>query len=251
MKRPVIGIVMDQRTMDNHITYLVLAKYVTAVTKFSQITPILLPPIVAAGLIQNWLGLIDGLFLTGSPSDIHPSRYGDEIKNPQSFFDENRDETSLGLIKGAIKLGIPVLGICRGFQEINVALGGTLHQSIHRNPNYMDHRESHSDDLNVLYDYRHSVTAEPGGRLIKIVKQDKWQVNSLHDQGIDLLAPDLQVEARAEDGLIEAISLKDTDKFVVAAQWHFEWGTASNECSTRIFKAFGNACTHYQSGKKI
>lgn len=245
MKQPIVGIVIDERIMDRHPTYLVLAKYIEPLVKFAKVVPILIPPISDQEIVDNYLTLIDGLLLTGSPSDIHPSRYGHEIKNPDSFFDKNRDETSVALIRGCIKSGIPVLGICRGFQEINVALGGTLHQSIHRTPDYIDHREKKGADLDIQYGKRHNVTVEPDGRLITITNQKKWLVNSLHDQGIDLLAPDLQVEARADDGLIEAVSLKDKDKFVFGAQWHFEWKTYSDPCSLAIFNAFGQACKKY------
>jgi len=247
MKQPIVGIVVDERLIDRHTTYLVLAKYVNSLIKFAKVTPILIPPLGEYGLIEEYLEMIDGLLLTGSPSDVHPSCYGHEIKNPDSFFDKNRDETSLSLINGAIKHGIPILGICRGFQEINVALGGTLHQSVHRIPDYMDHRDVESDNLDVLYGKRHNVTADSNGRLIKIVKQIKWAVNSLHDQGIDSLAPSLQIEARADDGLIEAVSLKNEDKFVLGAQWHFEWEPHLDQCSLAIFKAFGDACTQYKN----
>jgi len=247
MKQPIVGIVVDERIIDRHTTYLVLAKYVSALITFANVTPILIPPLGEYGLIDEYLEMIDGLLLTGSPSDIHPSYYGHEIKNPDSFFDKNRDETSLSLIKGAVKRGIPILGICRGFQEINVALGGTLHQSVHRIPDYMDHRDIESDNLDMLYGKRHGVTTEPNGRLIKIVGHSKWSVNSLHDQGIDLLAPDLQVEARADDGLIEAVSLKDESKFVLGAQWHFEWKPHLDQSSLAIFRAFGDACAQYKN----
>lgn len=247
MNQPIVGIVIDERLIDKHPTYLVLAKYIEPLIKFARTTPILIPPICKASIIENYLSLIDGLLLTGSPSDIHPSNYGHEIKNPDSFFDNNRDETSFSLIRGAIRLGLPVLGICRGFQEINVALGGTLHQSIHRTPQYMDHREKKGESIDVQYGKQHSVTADPNGKLIKIVNRERWDVNSLHDQGIDILAPDLQIEARADDGLIEAVSLKSEDKFVLGAQWHFEWKTHSDPNSLAIFNAFGAACKKYKN----
>lgn len=250
MKNPVVGVMVDERIRDRHPTYIVLAKYIQSLIKFAGVTPILIPPVASHELIQEHLQLVDGILLTGSPSDVHPSNYGHEIKNPDSFFDKNRDETSLNLIRNAVVDGIPVLGICRGFQEINVALGGTLHQSIHRTPNYMDHREVVSEDLSISYGKRHSIILEPQGKLMKLLNHEKWMVNSLHDQGIDSLADSLRAEARAEDGLIEAVSLKDEAKFVFAAQWHFEWEPQTDQCSLAIFKAFGDACKQYRYGKK-
>lgn len=247
MRQPIVGIVADERIIGIYTTYLVRAKYADSLIKFSNVTPILVPPINEHGLIDRYLESMDGILLTGSPSDIHPSRYGHEIKNPDSFFDNNRDEMSLTLIKRAVELGMPVLGVCRGFQEINVALGGTLHQSVHNMPNYLDHSDVESDDMEVLFDKRHSVIADPEGRLIKLIGQDTWKVNSLHHQGVDSLAPCLKVEARAEDGLIEAISLKDEGKFVFGAQWHFEWQPHLDKCSLAIFKSFGDACVKYKS----
>ncbi|MCC2644903.1 MAG: gamma-glutamyl-gamma-aminobutyrate hydrolase family protein [Burkholderiales bacterium] len=249
MTQPIVGIVADERIIGLYTTYLVRAKYAESLIKFSKVTPVIIPPISEYNLINEYLEMIDGLLLTGSPSDIHPSRYGHEIKNFDSFFDKNRDETSLSMIQGAVERGMPVLGICRGFQEINVALGGTLHQSVHCIPNFLDHRDVESDDLEVLFGKRHSVKANPDGRLINMANQETWEVNSLHHQGIDLLAPVLQAEAIADDGLIEAISLKNDSKFVFGAQWHFEWQTALDQVSLAIFKAFSDACIVYKKSK--
>jgi putative glutamine amidotransferase len=243
---PIVGIVINERIVADTPTYTLATKYVTPVVDFVNAIPVLLPPVTKHDLFGEWLSLLDGLLLTGSTSDIHPERYGEDIKNPKSVFDETRDETSLSLVAGALRLGLPILGICRGFQEINVALGGSLHQSIHQTPNFLDHREVISDDKDVSYGHRHGVTAVPGGKLLKIVNTPNWKVNSLHDQGVDRLADALQAEAYSEDGLIEAFSLKGKDQFLIATQWHIEWKPENDQCSADILRAFGQACTEYQ-----
>jgi putative glutamine amidotransferase len=249
MDKPLVGIVMNERMVEDAPTYTLATKYVKPVVEFVNGIPILLPPAAHHPSINEWLKLLDGLLLTGSHSDIHPERYGETIKNPDSFFDVNRDETSLNLIRGAIAIGLPVLGICRGFQEINVALGGTLHQSVHRTPNFLDHREVVHEDKDVSYAHRHKVTAIPEGKLSKIVNKSEWQVNSLHDQGVHRLSDKLQAEAYAPDGLIEAFSLKNKEQFLLATQWHIEWKPHLDECSANILRAFGHACASYRANK--
>lgn len=245
--RLVIGIPMDEKQLEGSPSYVIMGKYVKAVLEVVGAVPILLPPLAAQSPYQEWLSMIDGLVLSGSASDIHPKRYGDTIKNPKSFFDENRDETNFHLIHEAKNMGMPILGICRGFQEINVALGGTLHQSIHQTEKLMDHREIESDDPDISYGENHKITAVVGGVLNKITNKEEWQVNSLHDQGIDRLATPLQAEAYAEDGLVEAFSLKDKSSFILATQWHIEWKAHADPCSQKILKAFANACIEYST----
>lgn len=246
---PVIGIIMNQRVLEGMPTYILATKYVKPIIDLAKATPVLLPPLGTKAPFDGWLSILDGLLLTGSPSDVHPMRYGHVIKNPDSYFDEDRDETVLNLINAALNIGMPLLGICRGFQEINVALGGSLHQSIHRHGDYTDHREVKSADLKESYGIRHGVTLVPEGKLMQLINQPTWQVNSLHDQGVDRLAAGLQIEAYAEDGLIEAFSLKDPKQFMLATQWHIEWNAALDKCSSAILQAFGLACTKYKAQK--
>lgn len=241
---------MNERDIEDTITYTLAAKYVHPIIDQAGAIPILLPPLAGKAPLDQWMSFLDGLVLTGSYSDIHPTRYGEDIKNPKSHFDENRDETTIRLIHAAIAAKIPVLGICRGFQEINVALGGSLLQSIHVTPSYMDHREVKGGDDDLSYALRHNVKAAPDGQLINIVGKSEWKVNSLHDQGIDRLADGLKPEAYADDGLIEAFSLKNSDQFMLATQWHIEWQPEKDPNSTAIIKAFGRACAEYKSKTK-
>ena len=160
---------------------------------------------------------------------------------PGTLHDPHRDATTLSLIPRAIGAGVPVFGVCRGFQEMNVALGGTLHQRVHEVAGFDDHREDKEEPLDVQYGPAHEVNLEPGGLLMKIAGQDRITVNSLHWQGVDRLAPDLAVEARAPDGLVEAFRVKSAPGFALAVQWHPEWKVTTNPFSMALFAEFGRA----------
>ena len=158
---------------------------------------------------RRWLRLgfdelltrLDGLVFTGSPSNVEPHLYQGPPSEPGTLHDPARDATTLPLIRKAVGAGVPVLGICRGFQEMNVAFGGTLHQKLHEVPGHLDHRDDTSQPLEVQYGPAHEVTLEPGGVLRSLSATDRIRVNSLHNQGIDRLGGDLAVEARAPDGV--------------------------------------------------
>jgi putative glutamine amidotransferase len=185
--------------------------------------------------------------LTGSASNVQAILYGQEVLNLELPQDAARDATTLPLIRAAIKRGIPLLAICRGFQELNVALGGTLHQAVQEVPGMMDHRDSPLDPLEKQYGPAHRVHIAPGGKLARILGgAAEIMVNSLHGQGVDRLAPGLVAEATADDGLVEACSVSTAPGFTLAVQWHPEWQLAANRDSMKIFKAFGQACRTYQ-----
>ena len=184
---------------------------------------------------------LDGILFTGSPSNVEPHHYEGTPSEPGTLHDPERDATTLPLIRKAVHAGIPVLGVCRGFQEMNVAFGGTLHQKVHQVPGYDDHRDDTSLPLDVQYGPAHDVILEPGGLLRAMAGSDRVQVNSLHSQGIDQLAPGLVVEARATDGLIEAFHVRNAPRFAVAVQWHPEWKAMTNPFSRALFAAFGAA----------
>jgi putative glutamine amidotransferase len=155
--------------------------------------------------------------------------------------DPHRDATTLSLIPRAVASGVPVLGVCRGFQEMNVAMGGTLHQRVHEVGGFDDHREDKEQPLEAQYAPAHEVVLEPGGLLLSLAGQDRIEVNSLHWQGVDRLAPDLAVEARAPDGLVEAFRVKSAPAFALAVQWHPEWQVMQNPFSQALFAEFGKA----------
>jgi len=213
------------------------ARYAVAVMGGVDGLPIMIPPVGGAQLAV--LDLIDGLLVPGSPSNVHPLHYdGGESETPDKH-DHERDSTTLPLIRAAIERGIPVLAICRGIQELNVALGGSLIQRVHERSNRLDHRGG-PGSLDQKYGPKHAI--ETSGLLRRIVGHGSIVVNSLHGQAIDCLAPSLVVNALAEDGTIEAVSAPDAPGFVLGLQWHPEWRFAEIPASVAIFRAFGDAC---------
>lgn len=239
---PLIGIPADRRLLGKHYFHLVGEKYIEAVAAGAQALPLLVPALGDSLDPADVLDACDGLLLTGSASNVEPHRYGGPASEPGTLHDPNRDATTLPLISRAIAAGLPVLAICRGFQEMNVAYGGTLCQRLHEVAGYRDHREDETAALEVQYGPAHDVTLEPGGLLRRIAGTDRLRVNSLHWQGIETLGRDLLVEARAPDGVIEAIRVRGAAEFAVGVQWHPEWQFAQNSFSSALFTAFGAAC---------
>jgi putative glutamine amidotransferase len=238
---PLIGIPADRRLCGKHYFHMAGEKYIEAVAAGAHAVPVLIPALGSEIDLPSLLDACDGLLLTGSASNVEPHHYGGPASEPGTLHDPNRDATTLPLIPRAIAAGLPVLAICRGFQEMNVAYGGTLHQRLHEIPGYLDHREDESTPLDVQYGPAHEVLLEPGGTLLKIAGQDCLQVNSLHWQGIQTLGKDLAVEARAPDGVIEAFRVADAPNFALSVQWHPEWQFATNSFSRALFAAFGEA----------
>lgn len=242
---PRVAVTTDLKQLGGHPTYAVAQKYVDPLLPLSGVLPWLLPSLGKDMPLEAVLDDVDGLTFTGSPSNIEPHHYGHELSNPASPADPARDATTLPLIRAAIARGIPVFGICRGFQEINVALGGTLLQEVHNTEGFDDHREDEALDAAGQYGPAHLVHAVEGGALATIVGTSSWQVNSLHGQGIQTLAPDLLAQAHAPDGLIEAYTHRTAPGFLLAVQWHPEWQAAQNPVSRAMYAAFGNACRQY------
>jgi putative glutamine amidotransferase len=238
---PVVGITCDRRMLGKHPFHVAGEKYIAAVRGGSDALPLLLPvldPPLAAGDI---LDAVDGLLFTGSPSNVHPDRYKGTAPRDGTLFDLHRDATALPLLETAIARGKPVLCICRGFQELNVAFGGTLHQHVHEVAGRSDHRENPDAPLSEQYGPAHVIAIVEGGILAGLVPERRFDVNSLHSQGIDRLAAALRVEAVAPDGQIEAVSMPAARGFVLGVQWHPEWVYAENDLSRAIFSAFGSA----------
>jgi putative glutamine amidotransferase len=241
---PIVGIPACARmVVRGQLLHDTPARYAAAVLGGAGAVPILIPPMGEASL--GVLDRLDGLLLSGSPSNVHPSHYdGGESVTPEHH-DLERDATTLRLIPEALARGIPILAICRGIQELNVALGGTLFQTVHEVPERMDHRPG-PGTLEEKYAPRHLVFLT--GRLADIVGSTKILVNSLHGQAIDMPAPELVVEALAPDNTIEAVRVERARGFALGVQWHPEWGYADDSASLAIFRAFGDACVSYRAG---
>jgi putative glutamine amidotransferase len=248
-RKPLIGITADRRLMGKHVSHLVGEKYICAVADGAGAIPVLVPALGDSLDRDALLQACDGLLLTGSESNVEPHHYGGPASVPGTLHDPNRDATTLPLIPRAVAAGLPVLAICRGFQEMNVAYGGSLWQRVHEVPGHFDHREDETTELEVQYGPAHEVRLEPGGQLAAIGGTATLRVNSLHWQGIQRLASGLEIEARAPDGLIEAFRVREAGNFALGLQWHPEWRFAENPFSRALFAAFGAACRRRASDR--
>src|SRR5579864_741966 len=190
--RPLIGIPADRRMVGKHPFHMVGEKYARAVMVASGAAPLLIPALAEELRFEELLERLDGLLFTGSPSNVEPHRYQGEPSAPGTLHDPARDATTLPLIRKAVAGGVPVFGICRGFQEMNVAFGGTLHQKLHEVPGNLDHRDDESQPLDVQYAPAHEVLLEPGGQLQEISGRNRLKVNSLHSQGVERLGDELE-----------------------------------------------------------
>jgi putative glutamine amidotransferase len=217
-------------------------KYIRAVVDGADCLPLLIPSLEPAIDLRATLHELDGLLLTGAYSNIEPHHYSDEPSFEGNLHDPVRDANTLNILPLAIAMKVPVLAVCRGLQEVNVALGGTLHQKVHETPGFHDHREDKDAPLDVQYGPAHEIDLTPGGILHGIAGRAVVTINSLHGQGINKLAPGCVVEARARDGLIEAIRLDAPEPFLLAVQWHPEWKVRENPFYLGIFQAFAAAC---------
>jgi putative glutamine amidotransferase len=243
--RPLVGVVSDRRIIEPHPFHVVGEKYSQALADAAGVYPVGLPSFAYGFDVLEVLDRLDGLLLTGSPSNVAPHRYHGEASDADTQHDLARDDASFALIPAALRAGLPLFGICRGCQELNVALGGSLHQAVHQLPGYAVHHEDTRQPLAVQYGPAHTVKFTPDGLLARITGATGAMVNSVHHQGIDTLAPGLDVEAVAPDGLVEAVAVRDAAGFALGVQWHPEWQTLDDEISTAIFRAFGAACAEY------
>ncbi len=241
---PLIGIPVDVKTVEGKPFHTVGEKYIHAVAVGSNAFPLLIPaktsndsPVDLASMIDQF----DGIFLPGSISNVHPEHYGQTPEYPELLTDQQRDESTFELINLAVQKGIPILGACRGFQEMNVAFGGSLYQQVHEQEAYFDHREDQEKSTEEQYAYAHEVNLTPDGILESLLGKSHCQVNSLHGQGIKELGDGLKIEAVAPDGLIEAFSIETAQAFSLAVQWHPEWRFSEDPLSKSIFNAFGDA----------
>ena len=237
---PLVGIPTCLRTVNERLFHGVNDRYPSAVLDAAGCLPVLIPAVGSKVDVRAVLSRLDGLLLTGSPSNVHPSHYGAEPSDPEILYDPERDATTLPLIREAIRRDLPILAICRGIQELNVALGGTLHQRVHEVPGRLNHR-SRRDSSDGPYGPAHRVTLTAGGLLASLAGAPEVKVNSLHSQGIDRPAVSLRIEAVAPDGQIEAVSLPEA-RFVVGVQWHPEYKAVDDPFSSALFSAFAVAC---------
>lgn len=245
LARPLVLVSACLRSRDGHPGFWIDRKYLDAVRMAGA------EPWIVAGAspqeVPAMLDRADGVLLTGSPSNVEPHQYGDALLDPAQSFDPLRDAWVLPLVREAAARGIPLFGICRGLQEVNVALGGSLHQVLPQ-AGVMHHTED--DDIEYVYTAAHRVDVVRGGLLEQVLGcRESFDVNSIHVQGIARLAPGLCAEAYAPDGVVEACSGNPSSGFLLAVQWHPEWRAAENDVSRRLLQAFGEACQRRRASR--
>ena len=243
-RTPTVIVTSCNRLSAGHVVHLAGRKYVDAV-RLAGALPLIAPP-MEVGQLSELLDHIDGVLMTGSPSNVHPAHFGQAVHDASLPLDPERDAWTLPLARLALQRGVPLLAICRGTQEVNVALGGSLHQAVHEVPGLNDHRDDDSSTVEQQYAPSHQVDVVAGGLLAQITGRVSFEVNSLHGQGVDRLAPGLRVEATAPDGLVEAFSLPSAPGFNLGVQWHPEWQAATNPVSMQILLAFGAAARKHR-----
>lgn len=239
MSRPVLGVIACNRTIGTETAQAVMNRYIRAAMQYADVAALIipsLPDLMTAGEVAP---RIDGILLTGSPSNVGTARYGDS--GGDGPFDDERDEIALSMVDRMIQAQKPVFGICRGFQEINVALGGTLRRDTSASEMLIRHHAPDDVSFDAMFDHRHPVELANGGMLADAYAKPDLLVNSVHYQGIGKLADSLTVEARAPDGLIEAYSARPNGAPLLAVQWHPEWGTENDPDSQTYFHLLGKA----------
>jgi putative glutamine amidotransferase len=246
---PLVFLPACQSEKEGQVYHTIGDKYVRAVATAAGCLPVMLPSLGELYDADAVVQRADGIVLTGSPSNVHPTAYGDAEDPRAEPYDTWRDTVTLPLIRAALAAGCPLLAICRGMQELNVALGGTLHPRVHEIEGRRDHRRPQDPDLDVQYGEVHDATLTPGGILANLLGQERIRVNSLHWQGIADPAPDLRIEARADDGTVEAVSLPGARGFVLGVQWHPEYKPQGNRVSMAIFEAFAKAARARAAGR--
>ncbi len=250
---PLIGIPTSVRVRNGISIHSVPEDEITAAMDAAGAMPVLIPALGSALDIPSLLARLDGLLVAGAISNIEPRHYGGTPATSESPIDPQRDATALPLIRDALDAGVPLLAICRGLQELNVALGGSLHQQVHELDAMLDHRCPPDAKPAVMFQGAHKVSFAEGGVLAAIaltaLGSDEATVNSLHGQAIDRLGAGLVVEARAPDGIVEAVRVKDAPAFAIGIQWHPEWQATRDKLSAAIFRAFGDAARARAQGR--
>ncbi len=237
--RPVLGVIACQRTVGIEPAQAVMERYIRSAMVHADVAALIVPSLPDLMSADEVAGRLDGILLTGSPSNVEPHHYEDE--GGEGPFDPGRDAIALSLVNRMIDAGRPVFGICRGFQEINVALGGTLRRDTSASEELLRHHAPDGVSFDAMFDHLHPVALSEGGMLARALGKRELTVNSVHFQGVGKLAPGLEVEARAPDGLVEAYSARPNGAPVIAVQWHPEWDAARNPDSVAFFRLLGRA----------
>lgn len=247
--KPLIAVPADCPFFDGYVWHGAPEQYLKAASDVADVTPVIVPSLGNESNLTSILGVVDGVLITGAKSNVEPSRYGKDVLEEYGPYDPARDYSSLFLIRAAIEKGLPLLTICRGIQELNVALGGTLSPAIQNIPGRADHRAPETNDSDEKFAIHQPVHIRSHTCLAAILGEGDIMVNSVHQQGIETLAPRLVSEAIALDGTIEGVSVKDARTFAIGVQWHPEYWAKSDEASRKIFEAFGKAVHQHREAR--
>jgi putative glutamine amidotransferase len=238
---PLVGLPADTYENSGFLFHSLGDKYVRALAEVSQVLPVMIPSMIDVLNLDSLLHHFDGILMTGAVSNVHPPHYGERASADHEPYDHNRDGTTLKLIRSVIDRGIPLFCICRGFQELNVVMGGSLETELQRGDDRLDHRAPKSDSIDIRYAPSHKISITKGSMLERMIGKTETMVNSIHRQGVKSLGDGLNIEAVAPDGIIEAVSVKGAKAFAFGTQWHPEFKATQNPDSVKLFAAFGDA----------
>lgn len=242
MSRPVIGIMSNAYSINGRYNVQICGETnITCVSQYADCIPVALPGLPDMATIGEWIATFDGIVLTGGRANVHPPLYGEEPTPAHGDFDLNRDNLALPLIEACVAQGVPVLGLCRGIQEINVAFGGTLHAEVRELPGRMNHRMPPDADAELITERRHRVRFNEGGLCAGLFGANEIMVNSLHGQAINRPGARVIVDGLADDGTIEAVHIEGARNFALGVQWHPELAAEDDTSSIELFRAFGAA----------
>lgn len=249
MGKPVVGIIANFHLFyEQYPAQTAGNMNIEAIAQVVGAIPVIVPAVPECVDIDEIMGVCDGFLFTGGVSNVHPEEYGHQPTEAHGTFNRDRDRVTLPLIRACVEAGQPVLGICRGFQEFNVAMGGTLHPEIRELPGRMNHRMPLDGTLEERFAHRHHVQMSLDSPFARIFSSDKILVNSLHGQGIEEPGRRVIIEGYAPDGTAEAITIKDASGFAMAVQWHPEYNATLDVVSMPLFEAFGDALMAWKHG---
>jgi len=250
MRRPVVGIIANFYMIhDDYPAQATGRMNIDAIADVTGALPVIIPSLPSATDIPALIDTFDGFLFTGGRPNVHPEEYGHKETEAHGTFDRERDRLVLPLIRDCVEAGLPVLGVCRGFQEFNVAYGGTLHPEIRDIPGRMNHRMPPDGTLEEKFALRHEIALTPGGKFSRVFGSDTVMVNSLHGQGIEDAGARIVIEGHAPDGTPEAIHVEGAAGFAMAVQWHPEYEAHADPVSKPLFEAFGNAVGRWAAGE--
>lgn len=250
MSRPVVGIIGNRNLInDRYLTHEGGQMNSCAVSNVAGCLPLIVPADPGFVSVEELLETCDGFLLTGGRPNVHPSEYGEAETEKHGTFDRARDAITLPLIRACVERGQPFMGICRGFQEVNVAMGGTLHPEIREIPGRMNHRMPPDGTQEEVFALRHKVSLRSGGVFATLFGTDEVMTNTLHGQGVQVPGPRIEIEGTAPDGTPEALYVRDAPGFTLSVQWHPEWNAAADPVSLPLFSAFGQAVHDWAAAK--